>query len=116
MWPWKKKPLKDGFPPGFRAQHIGIDSATAISNLPAAEIALYLREHRATALALLSESYDKRYTPSTFIAENQDGSFSVGWFARETRYQCVREFDNLADAATDYLLFSLGKSRWTAPK
>ena len=59
----------------------------------------------------MSESYDKQFTPSTFIAERPAG-FMVGWCTRDARYQYVREFSNLPDAATDYLLFSLGKSRW----
>jgi hypothetical protein len=40
----------------------------------------------------------------------------VGWFTRDAKYQCVQEFSTLADAATDYLLFSLGKGRWTPQK
>jgi hypothetical protein len=116
MWTRKRKQIEDGFPDGFRVQSIGIESAVAISNLSGAEVARYLREHPATAAALLGESYDKRYTPSTFISENGDGSFRVGWFTRDAKYECVREFENLADAATDYLLFSLGKSRWTPAK
>ena len=83
----------------------------AISELPASDIAKYLREHPETARALLSESYDKRYFPSSFIDE-QDDRFRVGWFSRDAKYQCIQEFSDLADAATDYLLFSLGKGRW----
>jgi hypothetical protein len=49
----------------------------------------------------------------TFISENGDGSFRVGWFTRDAKYDSIKEFQNLADAATDYLLFSLGKGRWT---
>lgn len=66
-------------------------------------------------MALISESYDKRFTPSSFIMENS-GGFRVGWFTRNAKYECVREFTDLADAATDYLLFSLGKGRWTPGK
>jgi hypothetical protein len=116
MWTRKRKPIGDGFPEGFRVQRIGVTSAVAISALPGAEIANYFLEHPGTARALLGESYDKRYTPSTFITENGDGSFRVGWFTRNAQYECVRDFENLADAATDYLLFSLGKSRWTPTK
>jgi hypothetical protein len=113
VWIWKRKPGKEGFPPGFKVQRIGVTSAVAISGFPGAEIAEYFREHPGTAKALLGESYDKRYTPSTFISENGDGSFRVGWFTRDAKYDSIKEFQNLADAATDYLLFSLGKGRWT---
>jgi hypothetical protein len=104
----------DGFPEGFRIQRIGIAAAMAISNLPASEIALHFREHPVTAKALLNESYDKRYTPSTFIEEAGAG-YRVGWFTRDANYECIKEFSDLADAATDYLLFSLGKGRWIPP-
>jgi hypothetical protein len=82
----------------------------AISDRPSSEIARYLHEHPETAKALLSESQDKRFTPSSFISEEADG-FSVGWFTRDAKYECVQKFSELPDAATDYLLFSLGKSR-----
>ncbi|HTD22543.1 MAG TPA: hypothetical protein VK738_07805 [Terriglobales bacterium] len=85
----------------------------AISELPASDIAKYLREHPETVRALLGESYDKRFTPSTFIAE-EDRGYRVGWCTRDAQYQCVQVFSDLADAATDYLLFSLGKGRWTS--
>ena len=61
---------------------------------------------------MLSESYDKRYSPSTFIMEQGDG-FLVGWVSSRAGHLAERQFSNLADAATDYLLFSLGKGRWT---
>ena len=113
MWIWKRKPPKEGFPPGFKVQRIGVTSAVAISGRPGAEIVKYFRERPGMAEGLLGESCDKRYGPSTFISEHGDGSFSVGWITRDAKYYCVKEFENLADAATDYLLFSLGKGRWT---
>ena len=113
MWVWKQKTRIDGFPKGFRVQRIGVTSAVNISHLPGTEIASYFRDHPGIARGLVIESQDKRYTPSTFISENTDGSFRVGWFTRDAKYECVKQFANLADAATDYLLFSLGKSRWT---
>jgi hypothetical protein len=61
------------------------------------------RDHPETAEALLHESQDKRFTPSTFVTETGKG-FEVGWFTENAEYEC--------DAATDYLLFSLGKGRW----
>src|SRR5690242_15542051 len=81
----RRKPSIDGFPQGFRVQRIGVTSAVALSGLPGAEIAKYFRAHPGIARALLGESYDKRYTPSTFISENGDGSFRVGWFTRDAQ-------------------------------
>lgn len=60
---------------------------------------------------LLLESYDKRYNPSTFLSQEGAG-YRVGWYSNG--YECEQRFATLADAATDYLLFSLGKSRWSA--
>jgi hypothetical protein len=117
-WPdgRKRKLAKDGFPKEFKVQRVGVTAIKAISGLPPSEIVSYFRDYPETARALLGESYDKRYTPSTFISENGDGSFRVGWLTRGAQYECVRNFEDLADAATDYLLFSLGKSRWTPTK
>jgi hypothetical protein len=108
-----RKPKPEGFPKGFSVQSIGVERAKSIADLPPSEIAQYLRADPQIATALLHESYDKRFTPSTFI-EERDAAFRVGWFTRDAKYECVRVFRNLADAATDYLLFSLGKGRWKA--
>jgi hypothetical protein len=102
----------DDFPNDFRIQRIGVTHAMAVSELPPTEIAKYFREHPEVADRLLSESCDKRFSPSSFISEEGVG-FSVGWYS--SGYMCVRKFSNLADAATDYLLFSLGKGRWNDP-
>jgi hypothetical protein len=110
-----RKPVMDGFPPEFKVQRIGIESARAVSHLPASEIATYFRGHPETAKALIIESYDKRYSPSTFITDEGNELFRVGWYSRKMGHECVRDFSTLADAATDYLLFSSGKGRWTPP-
>ena len=81
----------NGFPKGFVTQHIGIKAALIISDRPATEIAKYFHENLAIADALLGESYDKRFTPSTFIAE-QDGKFRVGWFTNDAKYECAGVF------------------------
>jgi len=119
MWWFKRLPARDGFPEGFRVQRIGVAGAKALAELAPAEIASYFREHPGVARDLLMECSDKRYTPSTVISEEHDG-FTVGWFSRSPitkKYgrTCVRRFSNLADAATDYLLFSRGKGRWSEP-
>lgn len=106
---------KNGFPDDFKVQRIGVRAALAIADLPPEDVAAYFRSHLETAEALLTESYDKRFEPSSFIKEENDG-FSVGWFSQKNRYQCIQHFSHLADAAADYLLFSLGKERWTNPE
>ena len=113
MWIWKKKPPLEGFLKGFTVQFIREAGAMAVSKLPPAEIAKYSRERPQVAKELLWESYDKPFMPSTFVKEDSDGTFAVGWFTRDAKYECVKKFSNLADAITDYVLFSLCKGRWT---
>jgi hypothetical protein len=108
----RRRQNNDEFPEGFTVQPIGVAVAKAIANLPPAEISRYFREHPGAAKDLLNESNDKRCTPASFIAEDSEG-FRVGWFSSSFEYECVRNFSSLADAATDYLLLSLGKGRWT---
>jgi hypothetical protein len=114
MW-FSKRRFGDEFPQGFRIQRIGVADAMAVADLPPDRIAAYLRRNPGTAERLLTESCDKRYSPSTFISEEGDG-YLVGWFSKGAGYLAQRQFSDLADAATDYLLFSLGKGRWTPPK
>jgi hypothetical protein len=115
MWNWRRK-RREGFPSGFRVQRIWVEAAKAISHLPAAEIATYMRRVPETANALLNESYDTRFSPSTFITEDAGVGYSVGWFSTDKGYECVQNLSTLAEAATDYLLFSLGKGRWKPPR
>jgi hypothetical protein len=112
MWWFKRRPIREGFPEGFTVQRIGVSGAKDLADLPPGDIANYFRQHPEVARDLLNECADKRYTPSTFILDD----FTVGWLSRSPlESKCVRRFTNLADAATDYLLFSLGKSRWNPP-
>ncbi len=104
--------MNDEFPEEFTVQRIGVAGVKAVSYLPPAYIARYFRKHPRQAEELLLESGDKRFKPSSFITEERDG-FRVGWFSSHFEYECVQQFRNLSDAATDYVLFSLGKGRWT---
>jgi hypothetical protein len=108
VW-FKRRPIRDGFPEDFRVQRIGVAAAKSLANLPPPDIARYFRGHPDVANDLVMECFDKRYTPSTFITDD----FTVGWISRSPlESKCVRRFTNMADAATDYLLFSLGQGRW----
>ena len=114
MWGWIRRPVPDGFPKDFRAQRIGVPEAAYVCELAQEEIVEYFRRSPESARKLIAESYDKRYSPSTFITEESWG-FQVGWYSRQSGYECTREFSSLEDAAADYLLFSLGKGRWAPP-
>jgi len=107
-------PANDEFPKEFTIQRVRLPAARSLADLQPAEIAAYFRDHPEQANDLLNESYDKRFTPSSFITEEGD-QFQVGWYSRRAGRMCVRQFSNLADATTDYLLFSLGKGRWNPP-
>jgi hypothetical protein len=78
----------DEFPKEFTVQRIGMTAAKAIAFLPPALISRYFRQHPAVAESLLHESYDKRFTPSTFLSE-EGGGFRVGWFSSRQEYECV---------------------------
>lgn len=94
---------KRGFPEKFSVQRPGVTSAKAIFHLPPQDIAEYFRGHPSVANDLLTESFDKRYNPSSFIAEEGD-EYRVGLWSEQRRYECVKSFSSLADAATDYLM------------
>jgi hypothetical protein len=107
--------ISDDFPEEFKVQRVGVAATVKhLADLPPADVAIYFRDHPAEANDLLNESYDKRSAPSSFIAEEGDG-FRVGWLSSRFEYKCIRHFSKLADAAADYLLFSLGKGRWRPP-
>jgi hypothetical protein len=84
-----------------RIQRMGVAAAKTISDLPPSDIARYLREHPETAKALVLESYDKRFCPSSFIVEEGSGSLRVGWYSTDIGYECVYVFSDLGNAATD---------------
>jgi hypothetical protein len=115
MWPWNRRENREGFPPDFVVQRIRNTEAKAVSHLTASEIAAFFLQNPSVAEELLIESLDKRFSPSTFLSEDGD-QYSVGWFSRTAGFQCEKRFTNVAHAATDYVLFSLGKGRWTPPQ
>jgi hypothetical protein len=104
-------PANDEFPEEFTIQRVRLPAAKSLADLRPPHIAAYFRDHPEQARDMLYESYDKRFTPSSFIEEEGE-MYQVGWYSKRAGRMCVRQFSNLADAATDYLLFSLGKGRW----
>lgn len=96
------------FPPGFRPSTLGLEHLRWLVELPVGELVLKLRGDGGLCEEILNQSYDKRYTPSTFIQE-KSGILQVGWY----RNGCiaVRTFSDRARAVADYLLFSFGIGR-----
>lgn len=105
------------FPPEFKPQPLPkrVPNAIDLSNLPPSELSDYFEQHPQDAIAVMGESEDKRYGPSTFVTRRHDG-YRVGWYSIEHGEQCVMKFPKLSDAVTDYLLFSSGKGRWYGRK
>jgi len=83
-------------------------------NFTAIELIKYLEAQPETCKILLNDSYDKRYTPSTFIEERQN-NYRVGWVpGGHNPINQIRVFSNFAEATADYVLFSWGFPRLTA--
>jgi hypothetical protein len=102
---------EEPFPSDFKPQPVRLPNAIILSSLPPSEVATYFEQHPEAATDLISESANKRYSPTTCIAVKHSG-FRVGWYSSAAGWQSVMNFVSRSDAATDYLLFSLGKGRW----
>ncbi len=76
------------------------------------ELIEYLQAHPEICTTLLNDSYDKRYSPATFIEQWKD-KYRVGWVASagEPSINQIRVFSSFAEAAADYVLFSWGFPR-----
>jgi hypothetical protein len=98
------------FPDDFKPQRVRLKNAGALSAKPPAEIVAHFKQHPEDATDLIQECGDKRYMPSTFIEKVHSG-YRVGWLSA-ARKHAVQTFKTREDAVTDYLLFSLGRSRW----
>lgn len=62
-------------------------------------------------------SSDKRHTPSTFFDEKEDGQYLVGWVNGADTMPTIVDihvFNQLYEAAADYVLFSWDLPRLTA--
>ncbi len=73
------------------------------------DLIAYLRLHPNECRDLLHDSYNKHYSPATFIEEVEGGQYHVGW-AGHGREQ-VHVFSTLAEATADYVLFNWGLPR-----
>ena len=87
----------------------GLEQFKHLVELRPHEILEHFKKHRSECELILTSSYDKRFSPSTFVEEYKN-RFRVGWFDQD--YKECRMFKTLEEAVTDYLLFSLGKGRF----
>ena len=95
-------------PRSFRPSTTGLGFVAGLIELPIRELVATLGRDRALCERVLVQSYDKRYSPSTFVEETGEG-FRVGWY--HEGYRAVRVHQRLELAIADYLLFSFGKGR-----
>ncbi len=72
------------------------------------DLLTYLAQRPALCESILQFSYDKRYSPSTYIVEADEG-YRVGWY--ENGYEQEKSFGNIYDAVADFVLFSWGMGR-----
>ena len=87
---------------------MGLKEFEAIVHFAPSDIVAHFRAHPDAASRVIQQSYDKRYSPSTFI-EEADGGYRVGWFdGRRMHMRCFKDF---SEAVADYILFSFGKGR-----
>jgi hypothetical protein len=94
--------------PGCTPQTTGLKDFATLADSTPAEIVAFFQAHPDSADQVLGQSYDKRYSPSTFV-EEANGAFRVGWCDGARKH--MRRFPTLAEAAADYLLFSFGRGR-----
>lgn len=95
-------------PLGCTTQKGGLSEFKPLTELPPSEIVRHFHNNAEAVKRLLNQSYDKRYSPSTFIEEVGD-RIDVGWFDGSRLH--VQRFTDVSEAATDYLLFSFGIGR-----
>ena len=95
-------------PKNFSLQSAGLEHYAGHVNKGPEYLIQYFHSNPDKARLVLGQSYDKRYTPSTFVEEHTQ-KYRVGWFDSEREF--LREFDTLEEAIADYLLFSFGKER-----
>jgi hypothetical protein len=95
-------------PTGCKPQTTGLREFQSVADLPPAEIVAFFRAQPEAAQRVLGQSYDKRYSPSTFV-EEADGGYRVGWYDSSRKH--MQQFSDISEAVADYLLFSFGKGR-----
>ncbi len=102
----------DDLPAGCEPQTSDLADLGALATLAPCDLVAHFEMNPQTAERVLLQSYDKRYSPSTFIEETETG-YQVGWFDHERKH--LQHFTELAEAAADYLLFSFGRGRLRRP-
>lgn len=84
----------------------------ALFKFSASQLIEYIKEHGEICELLMSQSDDKRYTPSTIIMSTKN-NFIVGRFNSRLKFEFyeIQSFNNSIEAATDYVLMN-----WKFPR
>lgn len=98
----------DSVSPSCEPQQTDLKEFAALAKGNPAEIVAFFKSDTTAANRVLWQSYNKRYSPSTFV-EEAEGGYRVGWFDGERKH--MRQFHHLSEAVADYLLFSYGRGR-----
>ncbi|MGA2093906.1 MAG: hypothetical protein ABSH16_10930 [Sedimentisphaerales bacterium] len=95
-------------PQGCVPQKTDLKEFEALAEKSPDDIVAFFRDDINAGKRILGQSYNKRYTPSTFI-EEVDGGYQVGWYDNSRHY--IQRFTDFAEAVADYILFSFGRGR-----
>jgi len=98
----------DDLPNGCEPQTSDLADLRPLASLAPSDLVAHFETNPQIAERVLQQSYDKRYTPSTFIEETDIG-YQVGWYDHERKH--LQHFTDFSQAAADYLLFSFGRGR-----
>ena len=100
--------MKNEYPEHFKPQTMGLERFAKLAETGQEEVLSYFQSNPLECELVIRMSYDKRYSPSTYVLEIEK-KYHVGWFNGE--YTEVKIHNELAAAITDFVLFSFGKPR-----
>jgi len=88
-----------------------VESVRKFLTFTPSQLLEYLKKRPRTCQRLFDDCGDKRYSPSTFITMDKKGKYFVGMLVLGEEDRDVESFETLAEAVTDYVLFSLKMKR-----
>lgn len=98
------------YPEDFTPQTLGLDRFASLVEKTPEEVVAFFRANPKQCQLVIRMSYDKRYSPSTYVQE-VGKRYHVGWYSGGDK--AVRIHDEFAAAIADFVLFSFGKPRLT---
>jgi hypothetical protein len=105
--------MMKGYPEDFTPQTLGLERFAKLVEKAPEEVVAHFRANPKECQLVIRMSYDKRYSPSTYVQE-VGKRYHVGWYS--SGYKAVRIHDEFAAAIADFVLFSFGKPRLATGK